>query len=371
MTEPNNPTIKEATAKLILRWDGDVLDYASTRRAIIEVTNGVGELLLPQGRQGDPGLDGEPGPSLSPDTVITYANDALAEAALPTDLGPLDRGYCVLNDTTKTAFFWSGTDWLLVHDAVGLQGPIGPAVGVAVGTVTTSPSGGAAAVALDPSSTSTNKVFNFTLPRGAQGAVGVGVQGPPGDALAAADDVLWPEGGPADGQVLVWDEDIQKAKFATIAPGPVGPYHNGPNEFTAINDSSWPQDYKIVSTLNIPAQDFAWRPRVNAYCDVKINGLMVRVDLEARLNSASGPLVGRGPGAEITGFLENYTTRVLIPAFDGPVIPDSSVATVAAGATAQVYLIIRRIDSLATFGVQVRKDRATFSVYCDPIPGVF
>jgi len=36
---------------------------------------------------------------------------------------------------------------------------------------------------------------------------------------------------------------------------------------------------------------------------------------------------------------------------------------------ATIYLNIRRIDTLATFGVETRKDRASFAVWCDPIPG--
>lgn len=368
MTNPE-PTIKEAIATLILRWDNDVMDYESTRRAIIEVTNGTGELHLPRGPRGEKGLDGEPGPGLAPDAVIEYANDVEALASLPTGLGPGDRGYCVLNDTTNTGFFWSGTQWMTVHDVVGAEGPQGPATNVSVGTVSTSPSGGSAQVTLDPSSTPTNRIFNFVLPRGMQGSVGVGQKGDPGDALASAADVLWPEGGPQDGQVLQWDATLGKAVWVAMNSGPVGPFSAGPNEFAAINDSSWPQDYKIVTQVGVPAMPFAWRPRCLGYCDVKINGLMIRVDLEARLGSASGPCVGRGPGTTVSGFLENYTTRVLVPTFEGPMTPENMAATVPANEATTLYLILRRIDSVATFGVETRKDRASFAVWCDPIPG--
>ena len=363
------PTIQEAIAKLILRWDGDAMDYESERRAIIEVTNGVGELYLPRGLQGVPGLDGEPGPGLAPDEVVEYATDGEALAALPA-LGPLDRGYCVLNDTTKTAFFWSGTVWLPVTDAVGLEGPQGPAVGLSVGTVTTSPSGGSAAVALDPASTPTNRIFNFTLPRGAQGSVGIGQEGPPGDALSSAGDVQGPPGGPADGQTLVWDTVLNKARWVTLTQGPVGPFSAGPDQFTAVNDGTWPDEYKIVATLSIPAMPFAYHPRCYGYVDIKVNGIMARVDLEARLGSATGPLIGRGAGSTITGFLENYTPRTLIPAWGGPLTPDNTAASVAEGATVDIYLVIRRIDTVTTFGIQTRKDRASFAVWCDPLQGV-
>ena len=364
-------TVQEAIAQLRLRWDGDAMDWESERRAIIEVTNGVGTLFLPRGRQGDKGLDGEPGPKLSPDVVLDYETDVEAQTHLPTDLGPLDRGYVVINDPTNTGFFWNGDVWRIVNDVVGMQGDQGPAIGVSVGSVTTSPSGGSAAVSLDAASTATNKIFNFTLPRGEKGAVGLGAKGDPGEALSSASDVQWPEGGPVDGQTLVWDSALNKATWGSFSPGPVGPYSAGPDQFTAINDNSWPQDYKQVLKLTIPAQPFAWHPRCHGYCDVKVNGVMARVDLEARLNSLSGPLVGRGPGDTITGFLENYTARVLVPAFDGPMTPDAMSSYVAAGVPADIYLSIRRIDTLTVFGVQTRKDRATFSVWCDPIPGTF
>ena len=362
-------TVNQAVARLVLRWDGDYMDLEGERRAIIEVTDGSGDLFLPRGRQGEKGLDGEPGPAMAPVAVIEYATDAAAIASLPTGLGPLDRGYCVLNDTTNSAFFWSGTTWITVTNAVGLQGPQGPPIGVAVGTVTTSPSGGSAAVSLDASSTATNKVFNFTLPRGAQGSVGVGTKGDPGDALSSASDVQWPTGGPADGQTMVWDDALNKMVFADFAPGPAGPYSAGPDQVAAINDASWPDDYKTVATITVPAQPFAWHPRVLGYFDVKVNGIMARVDAECRLNSPTGPLVARGPGTTITGFLENYTTRTIVPCFEGAMTPDSSAARVAAGASAQIYVTIRRIDTLTVFGVQTRKDRASIAVWCDPVPG--
>lgn len=370
MTTPiQDQTIGQAVARLILRWDGDAMDYESERRAIIEVTNGVGELFLPRGRQGEKGLDGEPGPGMSPDALFEYATDELAIQNLPAGFGPLDRGYMILNGPTRTGFFWSGVNWLPVQDVVGAEGPQGPPVSVGVGSVTTSPSGGSATVSLNPSSTSTLKLFDFTLPRGSQGAVGLGQKGEPGDALSGASDVEWPTDGPEDGETLIWDESIQKARWVKFTPGPVGPFSAGPDQFAAINDNSWPNDYKVVLVLNIPPMDFAWHPRCLGYCDIKVNGIMARVDLEARLNSASGPLVGRGPGTQITGFLENYTTRTLTPAFEGPMTPETSAASVAAGAPAQIYLTMRRIDTLATFGVQTRKDRASFSVWCDPITG--
>lgn len=369
MTEPvGDQTVKSMIASLKLEWV-DMLDWESERRAVIEVTNGVGSLFLPRGRQGLPGKDGEPGPGLAPDAVVSYLTDELALAALPSGLGLLDRGFCVINQPTQTAFFWNGTTWLAVADAVAQTGPQGPPVGVAVGTVTTSPSGGSASVTLDPTSTDQLKVFNFTLPRGQQGSIGIGSVGPAGDALSQAGDVEWPEGGPMNGESLVWDSVLGKAVFRTVTSGATGPYAADPNTFAIINDNSWPQEYKQVVKLDVPAQQFAWHPRCYGYVDVKVNGIMTRVDLEARLHSISGAVVGRGPGTQISGFLENFTTRTLVPVFESALTPDSLASYVAAGAPASIYLIIRRIDSLVTFGVETRRDRAGFAVYCDPIPG--
>lgn len=363
-------TIKEAIAQLRLRWDGDVMDYESERRAIIEVTNGIGELLLPRGRTGDTGANGEPGPKLAPDLVVSYADDTVAHSNLPGGLTDVDRGYVVLNDTTKTAFFWNGESWTIVHDVVGLRGDIGPSVGFSIGSVTTSPSGGSAQVSIDPSSTPTNKVLNFVLPRGGQGAVGVGQKGEPGDAINSAGDVFIPEGGLADGQGLIWDSTINKWRPFALSAGPVGPYGIGPNEFTVVNDNNWSQDYKTIARIDVPEQGFAWHPRVSAQCDVKLTGIQARVDLEARLGSPTGPVIGRGPGNTVTAVLDNYYPRQLDTAFEGgPVSPDSPSFSVPKGTVGSIYLTLRRIDTLATFGVSTRRDRSSMTVYCDPIPG--
>lgn len=368
MADNEDVTWHEATAQLRLIWTDATEDYEGSRRAIIEVTNGTGTMFLPRGRRGERGLDGEPGPKMAPDAELNYPTDAEVQAILP-DLGPGDRGYMILNQPTKTGFFWSGATWILVPEVVGMKGPAGPPIAVSVGTVSTSPSGGSAQVSLDPSSTDTNKKFNFVLPRGDRGSVGVGQQGPPGNALSQAGDVDWPTDGPQPGATMVWDAALNKAVWKVLTPGPVGPFSAGPDQFAAINDNSWPNDTKQVLKLSIPAQPFRWHPRCLGYCDVKVNGIMARVDLEARLNSMSGPVVGRGPGTQITGFLENYTTRVLVPTFEGPMTPSAVEASVAAGVSADIYLVIRRIDTLSTFGVQTRKDRASFAVWCDPVPG--
>lgn len=366
-------TIKQAIAQLVLRWDSDVLDYEAERRAIIEVTNGVGELLLPRGRPGPPGLDGEPGPKLAPDLIVEEADDTEAYLNLPQGLAEGDRGYVVLNDTTKTAWFWNGEAWKTVHDVVGLQGERGPAVGFSIGTVSTSPSGGSAQVSINPASTEANKILDFVLPRGSQGAVGVGQRGLPGDAILQAGDFEAPESGAAgmqDGVTLVWDTTVDKFVPQIITSGPTGPYGLGPNEFNAIDDNNWAQDYKIVAQRDIPPQPFAWHPRVFAYCDVRVTGIQARVDLVARLGSPTGPIVGRGPGSTVTSFLDNYTGRSLQTGFEGgPINPESTSYSIAKGIGTTIYFVLMRIDTLATFGVSTRKDYASATVYCDPIPG--
>lgn len=367
MPDNEDLTVNQMVARLNLWWVDAVDDNQGTKRAMIEVTDGSGDLFLPRGRQGVKGLDGEPGPPMAPQSTIAYPTDVEALSHLPA-LGALDLGHCVLNLTTKTAFFWTKSTWIMVPNAVGLAGPQGPPIAVGVGTVGTSPSGGSAQVSLNPASTTTTKIFDFILPRGERGSVGIGQQGPPGDALSQAGDIQWPTNGPTQGQTMTWNAALNKAVWETMLPGPAGPYSIGEAEIASINDNAWPQETKQVGKVSIPAQEFRWHPRCYGYVDVKVNGIMARVDLEARLNSMAGPVVGRGPGTQITGFLENYTTRTLVPTFEGPMEPSSVAASVAAGEPADVYLVIRRIDTLATFGVQTRKDRASFTVYCDPVP---
>ena len=368
MTSPGGDlTVRQAVASLVLRWDGDDLDWESERRAFIEVTDGTGELFLPRGPQGPPGESGAPGPSLTPDLVIDELTDARAMAALPPNLRQSERGFCVINQPTRTAFFWTGKAWVAVSEALGLKGEDGRPVSIGIGTVTTSAAGSSAAVTLDPSSTTLNRVINFTLPRGQTGPAGQpGVQGPPGNALLQAGDVDTTTA-PATGQVLVWDATAKKARF-TAPTSPSGPYAIGPNEIVAVNDSSWPQEYKAIGQVVIPAQPFAWRPRISGLVDVRV-GANARVDVEARLNAATGPVVGRGAGTGLLGEVDAFVPRTVVQAFESKMTPADAAATVARGQEATIFFQLRRIDTLAVFSVATRKDRASLSVSCDPVAG--
>ncbi|MEE3066562.1 MAG: hypothetical protein VYA67_21910 [Actinomycetota bacterium] len=64
-----------------------------------------------------------------------------------------------------------------------------------------------------------------------------------------------------------------------------------------INSTPSGQSLYTLAQIPVPAQDFAWRPRVIGWCDISGTGADVRVDLIARLNTeASGNIVSRAVG---------------------------------------------------------------------------
>ncbi|MDZ7914060.1 MAG: hypothetical protein U5O16_19835 [Rhodococcus sp. (in: high G+C Gram-positive bacteria)] len=71
-------------------------------------------------------------------------------------------------------------------------------------------------------------------------------------------------------------------------------------DWLAVNTgNNWSGDYATITTLTIPAQPWAYEPDVHALVEFMVAGNNVRMDLEARLNSVSGPLLGRGIGSSV------------------------------------------------------------------------
>jgi hypothetical protein len=134
-------------------------------------------------------------------------------------------------------------------------------------------------------------------------------------------------------------------------------------------DTYWPASLNSAaaaaynSTLGIvpiPAQPFAWRPKINAGTVVAPSGSDARVDLIARLGSTTGNDVGRGFG--IAGVTQG------INIISGP--PPGSADgwnRVAAGAAATIYLRAEQQAGSATYTTAATLTR--FSVKVDPIPG--
>lgn len=119
--------------------------------------------------QGPPGA---PGPALKPMPPVA------SFAALPTSLGntPDDLNKLYVAADTGEAYVWTGTFFrdigMLRGPSGGPKGDAGVSPTVSVGAVTTLDPGSPATVVVDPSSTASNVILNFGIPKGATGSPG-------------------------------------------------------------------------------------------------------------------------------------------------------------------------------------------------------
>jgi hypothetical protein len=116
-----------------------------------------------------------------------------------------------------------------------------------------------------------------------------------------------------------------------------------------------------LHTISIPANTypFDWRPEVSGSTIVTGSSADVVVDLVARLNGTSGPVVGRCPG------VGGITDRLILASGpDGGAL--SADVTVAANAAAVLYLRSEKQGGAATYGTSAAATR--FSFVAVPVP---
>ena len=145
-------------------------------------TNGAPGGIGPEGPQGDPGPKGDPGipgPEGPAGTGVNILGSLPNTSALPGTGNPGDA-YLINGEL----FVWSSTSqtWENVGSIQGPPGATGAAATVAVGPTTTGAAGSNANVTNTGNASAA--VFAFTIPRGAQGDPGA--QGNPGTPGAAA-----------------------------------------------------------------------------------------------------------------------------------------------------------------------------------------
>lgn len=116
-----------------------------------------------------------------------------------------------------------------------------------------------------------------------------------------------------------------------------------------------------LCTVAVPPQRFSWRPHVEGFCEITGTGSDVKVDLVARLDSATaGNIVGRA-----TQRAGQYpATHVL--SSTPPAGSATGYDVVAAGASAVIYLRAERVSGSATFTTS--STTTGFSVTCLPVP---
>ncbi len=101
-------------------------------------------------------------------TVKWFATSADRDAYYAANPDELAKNPTVGVGDPAVAWQWNGTAW--VQSAIALQGPKGDAATVSVGTTTTLPAGSSATVT--NSGTSSAAVFDFGIPKGADGSGG-------------------------------------------------------------------------------------------------------------------------------------------------------------------------------------------------------
>ena len=335
--------------QVTIRWV-DIGDIASLKRAVFEVTPEGGRLELPRGEKGAKGDKGDPA---NPVRMGAMVNDP---TGLPTGLGVLDANLCVPVLSDRSLRVWTGYGWTTYPNWFGVKGDTGTSQQVAVGSVT---NGGAASVTLSPASSDSTAVLDFVLPQGPAGPPGE--QGPVGPtaSISTASDVDQTTA-PVSGDVLRFN-GTEWAPEKLVAP--VGPFTLPASSFSAAdvstgNFSSTPS--VMIGNLSIPAMPFAWRPLVSGQVEVRVNASLVNI--EVRLGSASGPIVGLGSGRNME---DGY--RTIVPYFDSAVEPGNSVGMVNANVATNLVVVAQRVSGGFLANWETTKTGAQLSAVCQPV----
>lgn len=330
----------------------DIADIASTRRAVFEVTPEGGILELPRGEKGDKGDKGDTANPVRMGAMVTTAEE------LPTNLGIRDANLCVPVFADRSLRVWTGYNWTTYPNWFGVKGDTGASQRVAVGTVVDGTDG---SVSLSPASTDAVAVFDFVLPEGPPGERGEKGDVGPAASLSASPDVDMVTVPPTSGDVLRFNgAQWTPAKLQAA----IGPFTLPASSFSvaSVNLLQFGGTTNvIIGTIGIPAMPFNWRPLVDGM--VEVDTYACGVDIEVRLGTASGPVVGLAPGQ--TNQPDRTWSRIA-PYFESAVTPGNTVGVVNAGVATNLVVIARRV--FGAFGSwSTSKDKAQLSVMCQPV----
>lgn len=240
----------------------------------------------------------------------------------------------------EALYIWTGVDWVRLENAFGAAGKQGPP-SVLTGVAVAGSVGSSAAAAL--TGTAPNQQLQITFPRGATGPTGdAGVAG----AIADAADVDMADA--RDGSVLSW-----VAADAVWRPKPVpklaGPWCIAGSQFAGASNVN--ADSKVIATVTIPAQPWAWRPIViGGQINIKVHAGAIddtRVLVEMRLGSASGPRIGFGFPMSAA----NNSNILFCPHWEQTLTDTSDWATVAPNQTATIYVVLARVSGTHTYTI--------------------
>lgn len=159
----------------IIDINGDVYEIASISGDSVTVgSTKVTSIKGPQGAKGETGEKGEDGTGVNIKGSVATSGD-LPGTGQPGDAYVIqDSGNLAVWDEGQNKFVDTGAQIKGPKGDTGAQGIAGTAATIQVGTVQTGEPGTQATVV--NAGNTTNATFNFTIPRGAQGVAGPGVQ---------------------------------------------------------------------------------------------------------------------------------------------------------------------------------------------------
>ncbi|WP_336086199.1 hypothetical protein [Nocardia sp. SSK8] len=310
---------------------------------------------------GPPGPAGPAGEACRPFRWEGDIADPAALASLASRLGPAQAGRAWRVLSNDALMYWNGTGFDSFAEAFGAVGPSGDPCVISLGVVETGEPGSTLEATI--TGTAPNLTLNLTVPRGVKGQRGV--PGGPGPLRNAPD---YADSTHPDGAVPTWNAATEKWT-PTPHPGLRGPWSvvesqswDGTAGFAASVSSISAATY-TVATLNIPAQDTAWRPMVSGgvFTRPLNSSFENRVDTEVRLGSTSGQIVALGSG--VTAGAGAYSR---IQSFFGTTVtPDSSVGVVPAGEAAQLHVVLRR--NLGTADYHYSRGSAQLVCWAQPV----
>lgn len=208
-----------------------------------------------------------------------------------------------------------------------LDGLPGMPPNLQIGSVTTLNAGTAATATLTllaPGGPGTASTYSLALgiPKGQQGSPSI-------FSIQGAEDLV---GSLINGIILVWDELTGQFK---ATPPPLAVTVNASSINSTSGDGAGP---RLLSSVNVPAQSWAWTPQPSASCVV--NGTAnTQVNLQAFVTNNEGPQVGIGFG--VAGYPNQSITL-------GPGVPTGSSSTygqIAAGVSANILLYATQVGS--------------------------
>lgn len=334
----------------------DQWDLRTTQRGILEVDQGQIEMDA-LAFKGDKGDKGDTGPSL-------LVQEPVPEHSIPNlgDMTDEQIGWAWPIVGKPEAIVYNGVELVRVNLFEGRQGEPGVSPQIAAETaVVSGPSTALSMVEIAPN------VYQVqgTVAKGDKGAPGV--TGPPGPsaAIQGAEDVQGPF---VEGQTVVMGPAGKFIAADLAQPSGVYKKSGADSDWADVDTgANWTGDTIQLTMMQIPAQDFAWEPEVHGHVEMQYMGIAVRFDAEVRLGSASGPLVALGPGMATTSWLSTWTARSIQPATEETTGPESSTTIVPAGQVANLYLVLRRVESAAALRVLARKQRAHLRVRLLPV----